>query len=296
MWSLGCILFELVTGRKAFGTDYAVLTYRLTNGFGVFRQISEEDPSSDSIWALRIPELLAIDPNNRPSATRYKLIIRIAHFIFSSVHEPVTNKHLKRPSMTAFRLAVSISRLDIITCLLNDFTEQPYLISNDAPLREATANRDVDVVMALIKAGIDGSKTLLSLSSGGDDAGIKLLLAAGVSVNTRDDKGRTALMLAASENHIRATKVLLDAGANFWELEREYLARLLLPIGIRGKLDDGVCGEIMSREGLLASNWRICDIGIQRAIPENTPSLRRLSFSHEQVWLTMAATTSKKNL
>ena len=47
----------------------------------------------------------------------------------------------------------------------------------------------------------------------GDVTALQALLAEGVDVNTQDGKGFTALILAAYDDHLDATRLLLEAGA-----------------------------------------------------------------------------------
>ena len=42
----------------------------------------------------------------------------------------------------------------------------------------------------------------------------RYLLSSGVELNTRDDRGRTALFLSVSGQHTEVTKALLEAGAD----------------------------------------------------------------------------------
>ena len=50
---------------------------------------------------------------------------------------------------------------------------------------------------------------------------VKALLRAGAPVNTRDDAGETALMLAAEVGNVKAVKRLLKAGADRTLLNKE---------------------------------------------------------------------------
>jgi serine/threonine protein kinase len=70
IWALGCILFELATGRKAFANDWGVMLYAQSNG----RSSQPEFPSLSvtQLYRTCLPELtlsmLAIKPGDRPSA------------------------------------------------------------------------------------------------------------------------------------------------------------------------------------------------------------------------------------
>lgn len=55
---------------------------------------------------------------------------------------------------------------------------------------------------------------LLCAAAHGNAAEVQALLSLGVAVDTRDGKGRTALMLAVDGNFSETVRLLLDAGAN----------------------------------------------------------------------------------
>ena len=63
MWSFGCIAYELLTGGKAFSSDYEVYNY----------SISKKKPktyfkNTDSVTKFYISDLFHLDPDNRPAA------------------------------------------------------------------------------------------------------------------------------------------------------------------------------------------------------------------------------------
>lgn len=65
----------------------------------------------------------------------------------------------------------------------------------------------------------DGSTTLMWAVSGhtqAEDALITLLLQKGVDINAQGPQKKTALIIAAKWNNIRAAKVLIDAGADIF--------------------------------------------------------------------------------
>jgi eukaryotic-like serine/threonine-protein kinase len=64
MWSFGCIAYELLTGRKAFSSDYEVFSY----------SISKKNPKTyfkdiDPITKFYISDLFELEPDNRPAAS-----------------------------------------------------------------------------------------------------------------------------------------------------------------------------------------------------------------------------------
>ncbi len=58
------------------------------------------------------------------------------------------------------------------------------------------------------------AKALLEAARSGDDVKLRELLAGGVPADTQDERGQSALYLAAAFGHLDATKTLLDAGAD----------------------------------------------------------------------------------
>lgn len=70
LYSLGCVLYEMVTGEKVFSTDYTP--------FGLQRAHVEEPPRSPSVHRLDLPadlnqlvmDLLAKDPEDRPATAQ----------------------------------------------------------------------------------------------------------------------------------------------------------------------------------------------------------------------------------
>ncbi|KQZ09360.1 hypothetical protein ASD23_13950 [Agromyces sp. Root1464] len=60
----------------------------------------------------------------------------------------------------------------------------------------------------------DPDGTLLAAASVGDTATVDLALRAGADLEARDDRQRTALLLAATGDHVEAAKLLVAAGAD----------------------------------------------------------------------------------
>lgn len=58
------------------------------------------------------------------------------------------------------------------------------------------------------------AKTLHAAAASDDVAAIKTLLANGVAIDARDDRGRTALLVATHTNNVQAARTLIEAGAD----------------------------------------------------------------------------------
>ena len=79
IWSLGCIVYELYTGAKAFANDYRALEYA-KSGKKLHSFLSETDEQPQGDFENWIQELLALEPQNRPSAKTLKTtMLEIIH-------------------------------------------------------------------------------------------------------------------------------------------------------------------------------------------------------------------------
>ena len=63
MWSFGCIAFELLTGQKAFSSDYDVVRYSISK-----KKPTTYFKNTDSVTKFYISELFELEPDNRPAA------------------------------------------------------------------------------------------------------------------------------------------------------------------------------------------------------------------------------------
>ena len=69
IWSLGCIVYELVTQKLAFSGDYSVLHYSSSNGNLDLPDIaSMYSERSKCVLAALIYAMLGVDEHSRPSA------------------------------------------------------------------------------------------------------------------------------------------------------------------------------------------------------------------------------------
>jgi serine/threonine protein kinase len=75
IWAIGCILYELVLGKKAFSTDHAVYVYtrQFTSSGGTLDKVLLDfetlpDDSRKSFLSSVIHEMLEVDAKNRPRA------------------------------------------------------------------------------------------------------------------------------------------------------------------------------------------------------------------------------------
>lgn len=107
--------------------------------------------------------------------------------------------------------------------------------TNSAPLAEAAATGNLEMVRTLLAAGAEpnarnsrGTTALMRLD---DDAGAELvrtLLAAGAKVNLKNEEGQTALHVAAEFQTAEALGVLLEAGAKVNASDKEGKTPLMI--------------------------------------------------------------------
>ena len=69
-------------------------------------------------------------------------------------------------------------------------------------------------LLVALPAHADINLELLAFAKEGDTAKVQALLSDGANVNAKDEKDRTALMGAATENHIDTVKLLINSGAD----------------------------------------------------------------------------------
>ena len=69
IWAVGCILYELATGSRAFKTDHAVILYSLSHENKEVGLPNTFDSDSIKIIRKYIGDMLRIDPSDRPSAS-----------------------------------------------------------------------------------------------------------------------------------------------------------------------------------------------------------------------------------
>ena len=83
IWSMGCILFELAVGKRAFDSDFAVLEHKLRGRHNLAIVLDE---SFSNQCRARIEKtvalLLRVNPASRPSASTISKLL--SHYFNSS--------------------------------------------------------------------------------------------------------------------------------------------------------------------------------------------------------------------
>ena len=129
-------------------------------------------------------------------------------------------------SVDTLILAINSRRMNVVTELIQQGINLNSTNANgQSPLSAAITIGNSHIVKLLVEAGSDvnqrlkpNNKTLLmhaieSNRSRGKNI-LHTLLSAGLNVETRDNRGKTALMYAAINNDRYAAQTLLDVGAN----------------------------------------------------------------------------------
>ncbi|GJL80248.1 MAG: hypothetical protein NPINA01_32370 [Nitrospinaceae bacterium] len=96
-------------------------------------------------------------------------------------------------------------------------------------------------VLALLGLAVPGmakstDRQLVQAATGNDVASVRQLLKLGVNVDTRDERGRTALLAAVWGNHIEVARLLIEAGADV-NAQDDKLDSPLLLAGAEGTLE-----------------------------------------------------------
>ena len=135
-------------------------------------------------------------------------------------------------------LASRMNRLHVVRALIQYRARvDSHDTDNNTALIYAAMRGSLPVAQALIDAGAadaagEDDRTALMfavLETSKDHLGlVKALLRAGAPLDTRDDAGETALMLAAEVGNVRAVKRLLKAGADRTLLNKESKSALIL--------------------------------------------------------------------
>jgi WD40 repeat protein len=212
IWSLGCILYELVTANKAFPGDFAVYEYALSRT----TLCLEKYGNSKLLTAFRIHNLLATNPKHRPSAARLQRLNQLTRFFLTY---KLSTLHKKRSlEIAALEAAASSGRIDIITILLEDarvkLSSPSWTEASDFALQAALNNQHARIVNVLINSGAGGCKALINASSAGHLDKIQMLLNAGVDVNSRDYLNQNALHYATIHRQADAAAILINAGSD----------------------------------------------------------------------------------
>jgi len=238
IWALGCVVFEMITGRQRFLSDFAVYDF-------ISQTVSDHQ---DQYFRLPlsfflVSKLLEKKPQNRPSAPRYRRLINIMRFVVSSTsasqmafpfHESLV--------FSAVHLSCLLGREDIEADLVREImTGQTKMAQHDeieAYVMALQYQRD-NIAQALCPSGryYYRDKALLCAASRGYFIAVQALLQVSARPNGRKDEldelGRSPLDIAIMRNNANIVGILFKGGLkDYLPSSKPMLRKLLAKEGI----------------------------------------------------------------
>ncbi len=98
--------------------------------------------------------------------------------------------------------------------LYADADDRQEKILDAAKTSEASLSAVISSGISVNTADNDGVTALMEAADDGNAEAARLLIKHGANVNVADEDGDTALMMAADEGHTQVVRVLLEAGAD----------------------------------------------------------------------------------
>jgi len=227
IWSMGCVLYELATRKRAFNHDWAVVEHRYERKNKDVILDDTFDADSKATITKYIVDMLQIESSARPSASVLsKEFTRLAQVhppanlhsgigsaaVSSLIDEteptPSTRPTQQKPQAVPKRTETSRS-------ILSSRSTKGLL------LYRAAERGDVEAVMSLISAKVDLNakggqfdNALQAASNNGHEAVVRLLLENGVDINARGGFYGNALQAASDSGHEGVVRLLLERGAD----------------------------------------------------------------------------------
>ena len=224
VWSMGCILYELATGSRAFRDDGAVFHYLYSGKMMEVALDDTFDPDFITATTKNIIDMLQIESSARPSASVLsKEFKRQWQFAENNVQlSIVTNSGtlLAVTGETEQTPATPQQHLEVVTNEAEEST--PALPSHliGVSLYKVAERGDVEGVKSLLNAKADVNakgeyygNALQAASSCGREAVVRLLLEKGADVNAQGGRYGHALQAASHCGHEAVVRMLLEKGA-----------------------------------------------------------------------------------
>ena len=206
MWSLGCILFEMITGQQRFRSDYALVLYTVQK-----EPLFRDTRFLPTLSLLCVSEILQIDPLKRPSAGRYRRLIKIGRF----VHSAPTLLNVPGNRMLS-AISLSCLRGEMEQDIAMEIMEYPQSMEDavaEALEMALTYGRD-QIAEALRRCSrSDLSKALRYASYRGSASAVRFLLQQEIDINDPDEDGLTALDIAVMYRITDVVALLWESGA-----------------------------------------------------------------------------------
>jgi hypothetical protein len=239
IWSMGCILYELATGKRAFEDDWEVLQYRYSgDSKNIVLEETFDSHSSETI-ANHVVEMLQIASSARPSASALSPCFFSHRFAGVALYSVVEKEDLETIKMllyagadvnaqggfygNALQTASSESHEDVVRLLLEngaDVNAQGGFYGN--ALQTASIHGHEDVVRLLLENEADVNaqggyhgNALQAASIHGHEDVVRLLLENGADANAQGGVHSTALQAASEHSHPGVVQLLLENGAKY---------------------------------------------------------------------------------
>jgi len=214
IWPMGCILYELATGTRAFKSDWAVLSFFSS---GKEKEVSLDrtfDVNSINIITKLIIDMLQVDPSARPSAS-----VLVKEFTQLYQFTRVLPPHLVGVSLHSASESGDLEAVKTLLSANADVNAQGGYFGN--ALQAASWKRDQPMVRLLLEKGADVNaqggqygNALQAASWGGDEAVFRLLLEKGADVHAQGGYFGNALQVASLEGNQAMVGLLLEKGAD----------------------------------------------------------------------------------
>lgn len=219
MWSLGCVLYEMITRERAFPTDFAVFQYGSSSIPPPALLTALDEDTSGLLWPFYVHDLLAVDSAGRPSARKLKEYHQIPMFLLSSNIQPHgylggLRGGVPTTSIGALELAVTKGRLDIAEAVLKlDVDLSATKERGDKLLQLAIEQRNLEMVGLLVRSGADTRCHIIEAVSIEDVDTLRALIEAGADIRAIGDNGVSAFEVARSKDNLEIIKLFGDTGA-----------------------------------------------------------------------------------
>jgi len=220
MWSLGCILFEMITGQQRFRSDYALALYTVQK-----EPLFGDSPFLPTLSLLFVSEILQIDPLKRPSAARFRRMIKIRRFVQSEDTFLTLSGDLM---LSAIHLSYLHGEMEQDIAM--EIMEYPQCMEGAVgeALEIALMYGRDQIAEALRKCSrSDLSKALRYASSRGSASAVRFLLKQEIDINAPDEDGLTALDIAVKRQISGVVAMLWESGAKWPHSSSRALRELL---------------------------------------------------------------------
>jgi Protein kinase domain/Ankyrin repeats (3 copies)/Ankyrin repeat len=224
VWALGCILYELAAGKRAFSNEFHTLQYKASK---VLPEITLDDSCSDedkeNIQSL-LTRMLDLDANRRPSAT--DLMEQVSTNLQRTIAPRPSNIEIYQEFETSTIVTQSSERHHF--ALPNRPDSSPVALSDRYPgpksvNPEEIARYNQEFIQAAGAGNLERARQLIDL---------------GAEVNAKESGySRTALHIAAISGELQVIKWLVDEGGADLDAKDTYGERALQAAGYFGHLD-----------------------------------------------------------